>query len=282
MRTRIILISALASFLLAGCGSGGSSSSSQRSVVAAFYPLAYAAEQIGGPAVSVRNLTPAGAEPHDLEISPQDVATIQSANLVLLLGHGFQKQVESAAGSGKNVLLLLDTPGLHRFANGDPHVWLDPVRFELIVKRIGTALHRPAATKAFVTKLQALNRTYALGLAHCARREIITSHQAFAYLAQRYHLSQVAITGLTPESEATPQDLQHVIETARETHATTIYFETLVSPRLADTVAREAHAKTAVLDPIEGLAKGRQARGETYFTLMRDNLASLRRGLGCR
>jgi zinc transport system substrate-binding protein len=268
--------------VLAGCGSGASSSSSKTSVVAAFYPLAYAAEQIGGPGVSVKNLTPAGAEPHDLEISPQDVATIQSADLVLLLGHGFQKQVESAAGSGKNVLLLLDTPGLHRFANGDPHVWLDPVRFELIVKRIGTALHRPAATRAFVAKLQALNREYALGLAHCARREIITSHQAFAYLAQRYHLSQVAITGLTPESEATPQDLQHVIETARSTHATTIYFETLVSPRLADTVAREAHAKTAVLDPIEGLAKDRQASGETYFTLMKDNLASLRRGLGCR
>jgi zinc transport system substrate-binding protein len=269
-------------FVLAGCGSGASSSSSKTSVVAAFYPLAYAAEQIGGPGVSVKNLTPAGAEPHDLEISPRDVATIQSADLVLLLGHGFQKQVESAAGSGENVLLLLDTPGLHRFANGDPHVWLDPVRFELIVKRIGTALHRPAATRALVAKLQALNREYALGLAHCARREIITSHQAFAYLAQRYHLSQVAITGLTPESEATPQDLEHVIETARKTHATTIYFETLVSPRLADTVAREAHAKTAVLDPIEGLAKGRQARGETYFTLMKDNLASLRRGLGCR
>lgn len=282
MRTRTILILSVLALLVAACGAGPSSRGSRTKVVAAFYPLAYAAEQIGGPAVAAENLTPAGAEPHDLELSPRDVSDVKSADLVLLLGHGFQKQVESAAGTGKRVVLLLDTPGLHRFANGDPHVWLDPIRFELIARRIGAALHRPAATKAFVRRLAALDHEYARGLAHCTRREIITSHQAFAYLGQRYHLSQVAITGLTPESEATPQDLQHVIEVARKTHATTVYFERLVSPRLADTVAREAGARTAVLDPIEGLTKDRRAKGENYFTLMRDNLASLRRGLGCR
>ena len=283
MRTRIILICfVFAALVPAGCSSSGASGGSGKTkVVAAFYPLAYAAEQIGGSRVSVENLTPAGAEPHDLEISPKAVADIQSADLVLLLGHGFQKQVEAAAGHGKHVLLLLDTPGLHRFPNGDPHVWLDPKRYALIAERIGAALHRPAATKAFVSRVVALDREYARGLAHCTRREIITSHQAFAYLGRRYHLTQVAITGLTPESEATPRDLEHVIGVAKRTHATTVYFERLVSPRLADTVAREAGARTAVLDPIEGLTKGRQARGESYFTLMRDNLASLRRGLGC-
>jgi zinc transport system substrate-binding protein len=281
MRTITILIAAALLLCVAGCGSN-SPGGSKTKVVAAFYPLAFAAEQIGGREVAVQNLTPPGAEPHDLELSPRDVADVKSADLVLLLGHGFQKQVESAAGKGRRVLLLLDTPGLHRFGNGDPHVWLDPVRFELIARRIGAALHRPAATQAFVRRLASLDREYARGLAHCARREIITSHQAFGYLAQRYHLSQVAITGLTPESEATPQDLKHVIDVARKTHATTVYFERLVSPRLADTVAREAGARTAVLDPIEGLTKDRRARGENYFTLMRDNLASLRRGLGCR
>jgi zinc transport system substrate-binding protein len=282
MRTIIILIVAGLALAAAGCGSSSAARGSKTKVVAAFYPLAYAAEQIGGSHVSVENLTPAGAEPHDLEISPRNVADVQSADLVLLLGHGFQKQVESAAGHGKHVLLLLDTPGLRRFANGDPHVWLDPKRYELIAERIGNALRRPAATRAFVRRLQALDREYARGLARCARREIITSHQAFAYLGQRYHLDQVAITGLTPESEATPKDLEHVIQVARKTHATTVYFERLVSPRLADTVAREAGARTAVLDPIEGLTKSRQARGENYFTLMQHNLAALRGGLGCR
>src|SRR5437763_757035 len=196
VRTRIILILLGWALLASGCGSSAASSGGGRTrVVAAFYPLAYAAEQIGGRTVSVENLTPAGAEPHDLELSPRSVADVQSADLVLLLGQGFQKQVESAAGHGKHVLLLLDTSGLRRFPNGDPHVWLDPKRYELIARRIGAALHRPAATKAFVRKLAALDREYARGLAHCERRGIITSHQAFAYLAQRYHLSQVAIAG---------------------------------------------------------------------------------------
>jgi zinc transport system substrate-binding protein len=281
MRTRTILILLCFTLLLVACGPG-SGGGSRTKIVAAFYPLAYAAEQIGGGSVSVENLTPAGAEPHDLEVSPQDVADLKSADLVLLLGHGFQRQVESAAGHGKNVLLLLDTPGLHRHANNDPHVWLDPLRYALLAQRIGRALHRPAAAKAFVHRLQALDREYARGLAHCARDEIVTSHEAFAYLAERYRLKQVAITGLTPEAEPSPQDLQRTIDTVRRTHATTVYFETLVSPRLAQTVASGAGARTAVLDPIEGISRTREQQGVNYFTVMRANLAALRKGLGCR
>jgi zinc transport system substrate-binding protein len=280
MRTRTIIILPCL-ILLVACGSR-SGDGSKTKVVAAFYPLAYAAEQIGGGSVSVENLTPAGAEPHDLEVSPQDVADLKSADLVLLLGHGFQRQVESAAGHGKNVLLLLDTPDLDRHANNDPHVWLDPLRYALLAQRIGGALHRPAAAKEFVRRLRALDREYARGLAHCARDEIVTSHEAFAYLAERYHVKQVAITGLTPEAEPSPQDLQRTIDTVRRTHATTVYFETLVSPRLAQTVASEAGARTAVLDPIEGISKTREKQGVNYFTVMRANLAALRKGLGCR
>jgi len=110
----------------------------------------------------------------------------------------------------------------------------------------------------------------------------VTSHEAFAYLAQRYGLKQVAITGLTPEAEPAPKDLQRVVELVRRTHATTIFFETLVSPRIAETVARETHAKTAVLDPIEGLTPAEASRRDDYFALMRANLAALRGALGCR
>jgi zinc transport system substrate-binding protein len=266
---------------LAGCGDSGHASGKTR-VVASFYPLAFAAKEVGGTRVEVKNLTPAGAEPHDLEISPRAVSDVRSADLVLLLGHGFQPQVEDAAGSAENVLRLLDTPGLHRFANGDPHVWLDPVRYALIVRRIEAALRAEPAGRRLVRRLEALDREYARGLAHCARTEIVTSHEAFAYLAQRYHLRQIAITGLTPEAEPTPRDLEHAVELVRQTHATTVYFETLVSPRISKTVAREAGARTAVLDPIEGLTDEEQQRGEDYFSVMRANLRELRNGLGCR
>jgi zinc transport system substrate-binding protein len=282
MRLIFILTIGAAMLAAAACGGGGGSGSgSGESVVAAFYPLAYAAEQLGGARVEVTNLTPPGSEPHDLEVSPKDVATIRDADLVLLLGRGFQPQLEDAAGTGGNVLRLLDTPGLALRADNDPHVWLDPLRYAKIVARIGEALGTPDAADRLVGRLTALDGEYRRGLAHCRRHEIVTSHEAFGYLAERYGLEQVAITGLSPEAEPEPGKLQDVVELVRMRGVTTIYFETLVSPRIADTVARETGAKTAVLNPIEGLTEDEVARGENYFSLMRTNLRTLREGLGC-
>ena len=249
--------------------------------MASFYPLAYAAEEVGDGRVDVSNLTPAGAEPHDLELSPQDVAAIREADLVLLLGRGFQPQLEDAAGGGQNVLRLLDTPDLGLHPDGDPHVWLDPLRYAKIVERIGQALREPAAAARMQARLRGLDREYRTGLAHCERREIVTSHEAFGYLAERYGLEQVAITGLSPEVEPEPAKLQKVVELVQKRGVTTIYFETLVSPRIAETVARETGANTAVLNPIEGLTEDEISQGENYFSLMRTNLSTLREGLGC-
>jgi len=273
----------LAGAAVAGCGgtSTQDTTASAERIAAAFYPLAYAAEQVAPPGTEVDNLTPPGAEPHDLELTARDVERVHSANLVLLLGHGFQPQLEAAAGTGERVLRLLDTPGLRRHPNNDPHVWLDPVRYSLIVRRIAAALHRPRAADPLVAKLGALDRDYRRGLRTCARREIVTSHEAFAYLGERYGLRQVAITGLSPEAEPTPKRLESVVRIVRQTGATTVFFETLVSPRIADTVARETGARTAVLDPIEGLTSAAQKNGASYFTVMRSNLAHLRAALGC-
>jgi zinc transport system substrate-binding protein len=282
---RTILVSALAcvtALLPAGCGAGSVSAAGEQQVAAAFYPLAYAAEQIGGPAAEVANLTPPGSEPHDIEVSPGDVRQLRSADLVLLLGDGFQPQLERAAGDRSGVLRLLDTAGLRRFPNGDPHVWLDPLRYALIAERIGRALHREGAATRFVMRLRELDRSYRHGLARCARREIVTSHEAFAYLSHRYGLRQIAITGLSPEAEPAPKDFERVIALVRSTGTTTVFFETLVSPRIAETVAREAGVKAAVLNPIEGLTPAQARHGDDYFSLMHANLAALRNALRCR
>lgn len=282
---KLILIMTFALALSASavaCGGGNDSSGSRKTVVASFYPLAFAAEQVGGEAVSVENLTPPGAEPHDLEVSPGDVSKIKSADLVLLLGQGFQPQLEDAAGSGPDVVALLDTPALDLHPDGDPHVWLDPIRYMKIVERFGVVLGRPAAASRLLVRLRKLDREYRRGLADCPRREIVTSHEAFAYLTERYGLHQIAITGLNPEAEPTPQALKETVEVVRASHATTVYFERLVSPRLAETVARETGTRTAVLDPIEGLTDTERNEGGDYFTLMRANLRALQTGLGCR
>jgi zinc transport system substrate-binding protein len=279
VRLRVILIWVIVLTGATACGPGGGAGGQ---VVASFYPLAFAAQQVAGPGVRVENLTPPGAEPHDLEVSPTDVADIRSARLVLLLGHGFQPQLEDAAGTRDTVERLLDTPELDLLPNGDPHVWLDPLRFAKIVARIGAALGDQAAAARLENRLQQLDDDFRSGLAHCDHHEIVTSHEAFAYLAQRYGLEQIPITGLSPEAEPRPADLVRVVGLVRARGVTTVYFETLVSPRIAQTVARETGAKTAVLDPIEGLTPAESARGENYFTRMRANLEALRAGLGCR
>jgi zinc transport system substrate-binding protein len=287
MRMRIIIVSALC-LLVTGivialaAGDRGSTSGGRETVAASFYPLAFAARQIGGVSVEVENLTPPGAEPHDLEPTPQDVEDIQSADLVLLLGQGFQPSLERAAGNaGGEVIELLDTPGLD-LKSGDPHIWLDPGRFATVGAAIGRAMGDEAAARSFVRHLEALDRKYRAGLAACRRRDIVTSHEAFGYLADRYALREVAISGISPEVEPTPGDLQRVIDVVRETGATTVFTEPLVSPKLAQTVAAETGATTATLDPLEGLTTEEESAGDDYFTVMRRNLAALEDGLGCR
>ena len=275
--------------MLAATGCGGESAPPGTTrVVVAFYPLAFLAEQIGGSDVHVTDLTPAGAEPHDLELNAGDVKAVQDADLVLYLGRGFQPGLEQALAErdGPSVDLL----ARQRLATGtgedgepapDPHVWLDPPRFAAMAHAVATALGDPAAAGELVARLHELDGEYRRGLRSCARHEIVTSHAAFGYLAPRYGLRQIALTGLSPEAEPSPRDLERLAEQVRALGATTVFFETLVSPRLAETVAREAGVGTAVLNPIEGLTADQVDDGADYVSVMRDNLAALRKALGC-
>jgi zinc transport system substrate-binding protein len=269
--------------------SASSPAATRKQVVASFYPLAYAAQQIGAGTVAVDNLTPVGAEPHDIELKVSDVRAIQDADLVLFFGRGFQPGVEAAVRSTRaQAIDLLNGLSLRQGKDedghpaADPHVWLDPLRYSRIGERIGAALNRRHAAATFASRLRKLDADYHAGLARCQRRTIVTSHAAFGYLAQRYRLTQLAIDGLSPEAEPTPRALAHLVEQVKRTHATTVFFETLVSPKIAQTVAREAGITTAVLDPIEGLTARSQTARANYFTIMRNNLKTLRHALGCR
>jgi zinc transport system substrate-binding protein len=281
---RVVLILVVVFALGAGCGSDEGTARGRASVAAAFYPLAYAAEQIGRDQVEVRNLTPPGTEPHDVELSARDVERIRAADVVLYLGSGFQPSFERAVdgADGKTIDLL---EGLHVLASEegvDPHVWLDPLRYAEQARRIGDALGRQESAARFAERLRKLDADFKRGLASCARREIVTSHAAFHYLADRYELEQIGLTGVSPEAEPTARDLERLVREVDRSGATTIFFETLVSPRLAETAARETGAKTAVLNPLEGLSQEEVDQGEDYFSVMRENLVTLRQALGCR
>ena len=189
-----------------GCGGGGESAGSndRMQVVAGFYPLAFAAEEVAGDRVEVTNLTPAGAEPHDVELSPRDVERIRSADLVLYAGGGFQPALEEAAdGSEGAAVEVLDGLDLREEdGEADPHVWLDPVRFAQVVERIGAELGGEAPARQLASQLRALDGEYRDGLADCERRELVTAHDAFGYLADRYGLEVIPIAGLAPEVRA--------------------------------------------------------------------------------
>ncbi len=292
--------------VISGCSStspGGGPGSGKVDVVAGFYPLQFVAEKVGGDRVQVTNLVQPGAEPHDLELKPQQVASIASADLVLYL-HGFQPAVdESVAQNSESsidvatLVKLLNAPepvgppdstAEAESAGGqDPHVWLDPTRLATIGTAVaerlaqvdpdGAAGYRDRA-RQLAGELGQLDTDYATGLKQCQRHEIVVSHAAFGYLADRYGLRQIPITGLSPESEPTPQHMAAAADEARRVGATTIFFETLVSPRVSEAVASAVGAKTAVLDPIEGLEPGNPG---DYVSVMRDNLTTLRTALGC-
>lgn len=285
MLPRIVLFCATVGLVVATASGCGGDAHARTTVVAAFYPLAYAAEQVGGAGIEVESLTPPGAEPHDVELTARAVGRVRDASLVVYAGGGFQPAVDRAVASREGESLdVLD--GVEQRRGGaedelDPHVWLDPLRYATIARTIARALGTPTAADDLVARLHALDREYRRALARCARRELVTSHAAFGYLAERYGLVQVPLVGLQPEAEPAPKKIERLVEDVRATGATTVFSEPLASPALADTVAREAGAKTAVLDPLEGLTQAEIDGGADYFSVMRGNLAALRDALAC-
>lgn len=300
-RARLTCVVGLLAVTTAACASEGRGDAGRLNVVAAFYPLAEASREVGGAAVSVRDLTPAGSEPHDLELRPSDLARIRVADVVLYLGRGFQPALEDAVETlpdrSRAVDLLEGLPllpgeddGYVGEASADPHVWLDPILMERIAQRVADEFSErmpeerdgfASRTASYVASLEELDRLFTESLRTCERREVVTSHAAFGYLVQRYGLRQIAISGLSPEAEPSPRRLEEVARFAREHGVSTIFFETLVSPRVAQAVARTVGATTAVLNPIEGLTPEQQNARENYISLMRHNLDALAKGLRC-
>ncbi len=254
-------------------------------VVVAFYPLEFVARRIGGAAAEVTNLTPPGGEPHDLELSPHAVAQVAEADVVLYVA-GLQAATDDAvaAGSPAHAVDTADAAGLAPDA-ADPHFWLDPTLLARVADAAADALasadpdeadgYRSRATE-LVADLDALDAELAAGLDACRGATLVTSHQAFGYLADRYGLHQVGITGVDPEVEPSPARLREVGEVVRSSGVRTLYFGALTSPAVTETLAADLGVGTAVLDPLEGHAGDRD-----YLYVMRDNLAALTTGLTC-
>ncbi|NYI41084.1 metal ABC transporter substrate-binding protein [Demequina lutea] len=293
--TRLLAASAALTLLATGCSSTASSSTAPSAgtggltIDAAFYPLQFVAERVAGKYGTVTTLTAPGIEPHDLELSPATVRSMQSTDVVLYVG-GLQPAVEDAIkATGVPSFDAADAVPLVARQTGDlsfdPHFWLDPALVAEYALAVGDQFAQLDPTHADAYKnnaadlskqLDALDADFKTGLATCKRHDIITTHEAFGYLADAYGLHQEGLAGIDPEAEPSPARLREIKDLIAQTGATTIFTETLVSSRVADALASDAGVTTTVLNPIESVAEGTD-----YFSVMDQNLAALRTALDC-
>lgn len=268
-------------------------------VVASFYPYQFLASRIAGDRFAVQALVPAGVEPHDWEPTPRDMLTMAVAAAFVYNGYveaylpNFFRELPAdrpvRVNASEGIDVIQGSEG--GLASVDPHLWLDPVRMKTAATTIVAGLVRadPAGAATFEANaarlrmdLDRLDTMFAVGLQTCARRVFITQHESFAYLAQRYNLTQHAIQGLSPDQEPTPAKIREILTLIDETGSTVVFFEELVSPAVAQTLASEAHVQTMVLSPVEGLTREEQQSGDDYLSLMERNLQNLRIALGCQ
>jgi len=272
---------------------------SKLQVVASFYPLYFFSEQIGGDKANVTNIVPAGAEPHDYEPTAQDMVKMENSRLIVLNGGGLEAWGNNIKQNidAKNTTIVTAGEGLttqqvteNGQTENDPHIWLDPPLAEKMVDKIVQGFvqvdptnryYYEANGNALKIKFFALDSAYKQGLSNCQEKNIITSHAAFGYLATTYSLNQMPIAGLSPDAEPSPQQLANIVKFAKDNKVKYIFFESLVSPKLAQTIATEVGAQTLVLNPIEGLSDQDLAQGRNYLTVMQENLINLEIALQC-
>jgi zinc transport system substrate-binding protein len=314
----LLLAGALVATLLlaAGCGAKTSTPApaapAKLKIVASVYPVYEFARQVGGDKIDLTQLVPAGAEPHDWEPTAKEIVAIRAARIFLYHGAGFEALdkilTPETLGTAKAVAVSQGIPLLkpedddhahdHDHSSGaknakghdhgDSHLWLDPLLAQKEVAAIADAFaaadpqnadyYRQNAAK-YINELAALDKEYQAALAGLPRREIVTSHAAFGYLAARYGLKQLPIMGLSPDSEPTPEKMASVVRFCREHNVKYIFFETLVSSKLAETIAHETGASLLVLNPVENLTPEETQQGKNYLGIMRDNLANLKKAL---
>lgn len=273
--------------LLTACSADGAASDDAEGtvdVLASFYPLQFVVEQVGGEHVTVSNLTPAAAEPHDLELSPAQVRGIGQADLVVYLS-GLQSATDEAVDA-QVPEHVVDSAEAAEADSADPHFWLEPTRLSLVGDAVAAELSAidpdnaadyAAGAEALTASLDELDGEFADGLAQCQGATLVTSHEAFGYLADRYGLVQEGITGINPDTEPSPKRLREVRTIVERDDVSTLFFERAVGPKVTQTLADDLGVGTALLDPIESRAD------ETvdYLDIMRANLDALTTGLTC-
>ena len=309
MRKIFIILFPILSLFISAC-TGASIQPTNKdtlNVVTSFYPLYEIAKKVGAEHVNVLNMVPAGSEPHDYEPTPSDIINLNKADLILYNGGGMEpwsdRIIPDLQKNGIQALNLSDLLKNNILKNTsadasegeylpyDPHIWMDPTNYMKEAQIITEKLieidpnHQEDYRKNsqnFIGEIQILDQDYQNGLKKCTLNSFITNHAAFAYLANRYQLEMIPIAGVSPDSEPSPQTMAEVVKMIQQKNIHYILTESLMNPKVADTLASETGAKTLVLNPLEGLTDTEIANGKNYIEVMKDNLKNLRIALECQ
>lgn len=297
--------------LLTGCGTQPADTAAgdgRLRVLTSFYPMYDFACKIGGDCIDVTNMVPSGTEPHDWEPSTNDLKNLEKADVFIYNGADMEPWADDLLVSRSDTLRVVEasenvelrtTDGEHEHAHEhegadhhhgdfDPHVWLDPENAKIEMEAIRDALCAadPENSTVFqsnyekyAAELDALDAEFREKLAPLPNRTIVVAHEAFGYLCDAYGLTQVGIEGLSPDSEPDPGRMAEVIDFVRDHSISTIFFEELVSPKVAEAIASETGAQAKMLSPLEGLSDEQAESGADYFSVMHDNLAALMEAL---
>lgn len=269
-------------------------------IYTSIYPLYDFTKKVGGDKVNVTNLVPAGTEPHDWEISTSDIVNLEKADMLVYNGAGIESWTDKVINSleNKNIDYVKTSEGLdihsadvnekshdgHNHGSSDPHTWLsiknakkemENIKDALVKKDPKNADYYEKNYETYSKKFDELDKKYKDTLDPIDNKSIIVAHEAFGYLCDEYDIKQVGIEGLTPDSEPDPARMTEIIKFAKDNNTKTIFFEELVSPKVAKTIAKEINANTAVLNPLEGLSDEDIKNGEDYFSVMEKNLQAI-------
>ena len=266
---------------------------SKLKVVSSFFPIDQFVGKVGGEAIERMLLIPKGVEPHDYEPTIKDIEHVDSADVLVYNGLGFENWI----GKMSNPQKIDASKGLNasyldeRNMTFDPHVWLDPLLAKKQVENIRDGLimidpnHKDIYvnnSNNFLNELDNLDEKIRTDLESCKKKDFISFHNSFSYFAKQYGLNQHSISNTDPESEVTPARLTEIINIAKTLGLQVIYSEELVDPRQATVIAQEVpDGKVLVLSPIEGLSENEQKAGLGYIDKMNDNINNLMVGLQC-
>lgn len=298
-----ILILGLFASILVACSSQTANSNGKLNIVTTFYPVYEFTKQVAGDEANVQLLIGAGTEVHDYEPSAKAVATIQDADTLVYENENMEtwvpsllktldtKKVNVVRATGDMLLLPggeeeegHDHSGEGHHHDYDPHVWLSPQRAIKLVENIRDSLSKDYPDKkatfeknaaAYISKLQALDQKYTDSLKNAKQKNFVTQHAAFHYLALDYGLTQVSVSGLSPDAEPSAARLAELTEYIKANNIKYIYFEENASQALASTLSKETGVKLDVLNPLESLTDQQTKDGADYISVMESNLKAL-------